>query len=111
MDTLICENPEKGADNSQKVYAKIAEFGDGYTQRAYSGINAIKQVRSLTWTLSTEKAQELYEFLKIREQVVAFRYTYPGDIERSYVCSDLKYQDKDPAPSTVSATFTEVFDI
>lgn len=111
MDTLICEAPDRSVDLSQVISAKVAQFGDGYSQRAFAGINPIRQAYSLSWTLETTLAKQIYNFLRPKEQVVAFLYTYPGDIERSYICSDLKYQDNQPAPSVVSATFTEVFDI
>lgn len=64
---------------------RIAEFGDGYAQRAPDGINSKRMVVSLRFdSVRDGRAAEVVEFLKARGATEPFLFTPPAPHDEEY---------------------------
>lgn len=99
--------------NKPKVRVLQADFGDGYSQRAADGINSIGNVVALSWpVLSLTMSDMIEDFLRARKGVEAFLWTQPGkSVARKWICQDWQVDDVAFGRRSVTATFTEVFDL
>lgn len=100
-----------GYDEEPRV--KVAQFGDGYEQRAPDGINALAR----NWTLTFEpmtKAQRniLRDFCRARKGSEPFYWDTPDDDE-TVVVKATKWSIRRMSGDnwSVVVTFKEVFDV
>ena len=96
---------------SPKIY--LAEYGDGYEQRAAAGINTRRLEASVSWDgLTHSHANIILQFFEARGAHEPFTYTLlPDTVNRRWVCSSFGRAEIDSHGSTVSASWREVFDI
>lgn len=80
--------PDFGFTKNVRPRVLIAEFGDGYRERAADGINTLPESFSLKWTnIVTADATLLEDFFKARAGVEAFKWTPPDEgSEKVYTC-------------------------
>jgi phage-related protein len=101
------------ASRKMKPRVKIAQFGDGYSQRAPDGINAMAEVWSLTWdSLTKSEADAIETFLTARGGVEAFYWQSPRDSNaaKKWVCSEWDRPVINSLFDTITTTFTRVYD-
>lgn len=91
---------------------KIAQFGDGYEQRAVDGINARPRTFSLSWpALDATDKDTARNFLVARNGWEAFNWTPPGEGSSIKVkCPRWTVQRRSGPWWYISVTFIEVFD-
>lgn len=71
--------PSPGTMRKPEVKLLKATFGDGYTQAARDGLNAIQQVYELRWDVLTRgQADAIETFLEARAGTTPFLYQHPG---------------------------------
>ena len=88
----------------------IAQFGDGYTQRADSGINNTKDTWTLTWTVLTEaQSNYIYAFM-VAHRVAAFTYSDLDSGLFKYRCTAIS-KTFDVLFFKVDATIEQVYDM
>ena len=90
-----------------------AEFGDGYSQRAGDGLNAVFVKAELEWAgLTTAEADTVETFFQDRGGYEAFDYTLPREsTARKFICRDWRRQAVGPGHDTITTNFEEVFDL
>jgi phage-related protein len=104
--------PSVGSGQTFKAKVLVAEFGDGYSQRAADGINNVRQTRSLVWdNLKLADAEAISIFLAARKGAESFLWAANGDIARRWICSSWERISASNVTDKVTATFTEVFDL
>ena len=114
-DTLSRTNPapDVGVMRSHKPNLKIAEFGDGYSQRTAFGIQQTKLEVSLNYSnvITAEKAA-LESFVNAHASGQAFFFTMPDEVEaRKFYFTDWKYVYVKAGIFNVSLSMVECFDI
>lgn len=91
-----------------------ATFGDGYTQRAGDGLNALRRAVPAQWrAMPRDKLDAIVGFLEDRRGFEAFEWTIPGEsTPRLFICKGWTVAAAgSPRFFTLSATFEQVFDI
>lgn len=91
----------------------VAQFGDGYVQRASDGINATLISVELTFNnLTKSEAQDISDFFETRLGTTSFTYTLPDeDSARTFICEQWDVQPKTADLANLTATFREVPDL
>jgi phage-related protein len=91
----------------------LAEFGDGFAQRAQDGINSNPLRRQFSWsTLTKEEADYIDGFLTEARGVNSFYYQLLDETQpRLYVCPEWEVETVAFDIYNITATFVEVFDI
>lgn len=101
-------------DSEKSVKPKVirADFGDGYSQRAGDGLNAIRKNYKFMWdALTNAEATELEEFFEAKAGYIAFWYTPPLESTAlPFICTEWN-KTYGEATYKVSATFERVYDI
>ena len=102
-----------GSSREHKPKVLMAEFGDGYSQRAADGTNNDPAMREFTWTnLSEEESDAIDGFFKARNGWQSFFYDHQNrGNPLVYVCTGWKVVDADYNVYTVSASFRQVYDL
>lgn len=115
MDTFSpAIQPSLSGTNKQTTAAvNIAQFGDGYSQRARDGINSISRKLNLSWeNLAFDQASDLDDFFSSHGGDEAFLYQIAGDtVQRMWTCASWQNGYEGGASGSYSATLQEVFDI
>jgi phage-related protein len=117
MSTPITFVPPVGPSQSTtqsrtpKIY--LAEYGDGYEQRAAAGINTRRLSASVVWDgLVHTDANQIVSFFEARAGFEPFLYMLlPDTVTRRWVCSTIARSEIGPLGSSLSAEWREVFDI
>ena len=111
--TLPAVNPDVGAPIRDEPNLAVAEFGDGYTQRAAKGLNHVRRKVSLSWTsISAADKDALVDFFRSTNGVDPFYWTAPGEPARLWRASQWSHHVvAGDAVWNVSATLEEVFDL
>lgn len=106
-------DPDWGIERAYKPRVLKAEFGDGYAQRAGDGINNNPVVINATWThASTAEKDYIVDFFAARKGYESFFYTYADEASaKAYVCEEWSYTHNDAGGYTITATFTQVYDV
>ena len=80
-DTLPANpSPDNGITRERKPNVKVAQFGDGYSQRNSFGKNQIAMDLTLTWTnISAAEKTILENFFNAHARGQAFFYTMPDE--------------------------------
>lgn len=104
---------DPGAKRSNKPKVLVAEFGDGFSQRARDGINHNPWSRSFSWTnLTKEEKDYIDQFFEDRGGVESFYYQKHDEAApRVYICTDWDVVDVAYDIYTVSANFKQVYDV
>ena len=105
--------PSLGTEIAPKLKLLQAEFGDGYRQRAQDGLNARALTYALSWDMAAaSEAAEIIRFFEDCGGVKAFVYTPPGETrQRRFVCQKWARKRIHHSFHSVTAEFTEVFDL
>lgn len=105
--------PTAGATVAVRPRVRVAQFGDGYSQRTRDGLNAQPQQWSIEWSpVSQTDAETIVEFFAARGGVEAFRFTPPGQtVQRVFICPSWTITYRGAQLADVSASFVEVFDL
>lgn len=104
---------DPGGERNHKPKVLMAQFGDGYSQRAADGLNNDPRVRQMSWTnLTGAEKTSIYDFFKARNGVQAFYYQEWDEASpKVFICTEWKVIDVAYNTYTVNATFQEVFDL
>lgn len=102
-----------GTSQKTKANLHVANFGDGYTQRAVAGINNIRRTFPLKWaTLTKADMQTITDFLEVKAGAIAFRFVPPTEsVEVVVTCNEWTETPDQFESFGISATFTEEFDL
>jgi len=106
--------PSHNAPLETKPRILTAEFGDGYSQRAGDGLNAIKRMAQLEFAnISNADASTIVSFLETQAGYQAFTYTVPGDsTARKWIAREgWSRVPTGPSTSTVTVKIEQVFDL
>ncbi|BAS00608.1 phage minor tail protein  len=93
-----------------------ASFGDGYSQRAPSGLNSVATSINVRWPpMTIGQAQTIDAFLTSKKGVTPFWWTAPGDTAaRKWTCGTWTVSPHNVALGIIgemTAIFREVFDL
>lgn len=104
-------NPDAPITEETLPRIRVAEFGDGYTQRSADGLNHLPRKLTLKWTrISWLDAESIVSFLRDRGATESFDYKPPGfSSSIKFICPNWKREILDTGAS-IHATFVEVFD-
>lgn len=104
--------PDFGAQANYKPRVRIAQFGDGYEQRAAEGINARAQSWNLQFNNRTNtEAGNILTFLEARNAVEAFDWTPPNESTAiKVVCREWTKTIARSNLNSITATFQQVFE-
>tara|TARA_Y100000401_G_C8204367_1_gene165201 strand:+ start:68 stop:412 length:345 start_codon:yes stop_codon:yes gene_type:complete len=102
--------PDFGVRKISKPNIRIAQFGDGYSQRSTFGINQNLKVYNLSFTNITEtESDEIEDFLDARAGVESFTFTPPNESSSSkFICRDWNKENPFAGRATITATFEQV---
>lgn len=104
--------PSIGFTKNTKPSINIAKFGDGYSQRAVSGINNMPGTWRLTFKdQPLDVVSAIEAFLIARGGTEAFYWTPTGDTQVTVICPegwDIEYTS--PISKTLTTTFNQVYD-
>ena len=111
MATFPDFDPAPGMTKQSAPKVRIVEFGSGYQQRAFFGIQQNPKVYSLTFRVSESESDTIEAFLDARGGVEHFRYTAPGESgPKNFICREwtktIPFVDR----AEISATFVQVFE-
>ena len=109
----FAQAPSLGSNFEAEPRVLLAQFGDGYNQRAADGINNVLHKGNVTWeNLTRDEAATLISFLRERAGWKPITWTMPGDNEaRKWVATRWTRTYVDANLDTVAATFSEVVDL
>jgi phage-related protein len=103
-----------GTTRTTNAAVNIAQFGDGYSQRAKDGLNAVSRQVALQWSrLTQEEAADLDSFFESKGGSEAFLYQIPGDsVQRAWITSGPWRNGYEYGTAgSFSVTLQEVFDL
>lgn len=91
----------------------VAQFGDGYSQRAGDGLNAIGSTVTLNWVnLTKVQADAIEAFFAARGGYEAFLYAVPClTDERKWIAQSWSRTKRLSNRQSITATFEQVFDL
>jgi phage-related protein len=100
--------PDYGAQLSDRPRVLLAQFGDGYAQRALDGINAAPEEWSLTFSARTPAERDtILAFLEARNGVEPFTWTSPRGTVGKWVCPEWTFSPINAAVNTITARFVQ----
>jgi len=104
--------PSRGFSNPIKPRVKIAQFGDGYSQRIADGINNITKEWNLVFgSRDLNEVDLILEFLETQKGVTAFLWTPPGEYTaQAVICQDWSRTYESHISATVQAKFVKVYE-
>jgi phage-related protein len=103
--------PDQGAAMRPKLAVNEAVFGDGYSQRVADGINNVKQIWDLAFTLRPRTQIDAIDtFLSSHKGVSSFDWETPkGDMLR-FICKTYSTSYNHDHNCSATATFEQVFE-
>ena len=108
--TTFSWDPAPDAEVAVAPRVLMAEFGDGYQQRAVDGINATRQIWSLTFSRNDEDADDIVAFLATAGGSTSFDWTPPkASNSIKVICRNWRRRDY-MGGALVQATFEQVFE-
>lgn len=103
--------PDYSSQEERKPRVRKIQFGDGYSQRSSDGINTGPSVWSVAFANRADgEASAIKAFLAAREGREAFDWTPPGGSAGKYLCETWRSSPVNFGATTISATFSEVFE-
>lgn len=106
--------PTSGTTRSTNAAVNVAQFGDGYSQRAKDGLNSVSRQVTLQWVkLTFDEAADIESFFESRGGSEAFLYQIPGDsVQRAWITSGPWRNGYEyGVAGSFSVTLQEVFDL
>lgn len=97
------------ASHTAQHRVKIANFGDGYTQRAGDGLNTKTTSWDLSCTGPLNLIHQVQAFLDAHGGYKAFAWNPPGQPQALFTCETYKVQSKGAEIFTMSFTFEQTF--
>lgn len=112
MATFPDISPDFGISKKAEPTVRIAQFGDGYSQRTVFGINNDKKVWDLRWDLrNVTDTNSIEDFLEARGGAESFDWSPPDDTETyKWVCTSWTKTMPYANLFNISATFEQVFE-
>lgn len=109
----VAQNPTLGSSVEAEPRILLAQFGDGYNQRAADGINNVLHRAALSWEILTrEEATTLMSFFRERAGWKPIAWQMPGDNEvRKWIAVKWNRTYVDANLDSVTAQFSEVVDL
>jgi phage-related protein len=100
-----------GSEISSQARVLKAQFGNGYTQRAGDGQNAVSASYAVSFqNLTRPEAKVLLDFFNLQAGYKSFRYRVSGEsVDRLWTCEQWSREHVSPMLDTVKATFVETF--
>ena len=100
------------ADHTKSVEPKVrsAQFGDGYEQRMRPGINTTPDTWKLNFTMNTQDASAIDEFLEEHAGAKAFMWKTPFGKTAKYKCESWDLRRVNGAICTISCEFKRVYE-
>ncbi len=112
LDALNIRAPLISSRRRDDARTLDAPLGDGHHQGSPDGINSIRRIWSLNWTLDATDRDALLAFLRARQGVEPFLWTEPGAASQSkWVARKWSPGESRNARFAFSATFEESFAI
>jgi phage-related protein len=115
LTTFPAIDPSVGTSKKTNYNIKIAQFGDGFSQRSARGINNVVDVWSLTFTnVNNTDADTLEAFVVARGGTEAFLWTPPFEAtEKQWTITPGSFQRTPNIvnSSTVTMELVENFDL
>jgi len=113
MDTFSPPVSPTSLPKSVKARVLETKFGDGYSQRAADGLNSIEEERPLAWeNIDDADADYIETFLIAHGGYISFLWMPPKEgIAKAYVCKSWSRTPKSGEMSSMSATFTQSFEL
>lgn len=102
--------PDSDSSSDTKPNTKVSKFGDGYEQRASTGLNSNPAKWSLKFTRTREDAKNILAFLRQHGAVKAFLWITPLQEEGVYVCRGWKTTQLKNGIIEISVEFEQVFE-
>jgi len=88
---------------------KTTQLGNGYVQTSQDGLNAVKDVWSISMFNDWSKVGPVYTFLRATGGSKSFLWTTPLGDQIQVKVSDLKADSQGGTAWTLTATFTQSF--
>lgn len=106
-------HPDFGMGRKYKPKVLMAQFGDGYAQRAADGTNNNPVALSATWTNLTRAERDyIVNFFDTCNGVASFRYAYVDEPQpKVYICPEWDDVLNDAGGYTVTASLQQVYDL
>ena len=107
------QQPSVGSSKRREFSIHEAEFGNGYTAPAASGLNHVRKVLELSWdVLTPAEASQINAFLSAHGGVKPFLYLAPGETTPlKFTCNDWTETHSHIGFMTVSAKFRQSFNL
>lgn len=111
MATFPSITPTYGASKSSAPKVRIAQFGDGYSQRTTFGLNQNPKTWQLSWEVSETDADTIEAFLDARGGAEKFQWTPLAEsTEYNWICTEWSKSIPYLNRATITATFEQVFE-
>lgn len=101
-----CVSPNMTVNEEQRL--RVAQFGDGYEQRAPDGINTKLRTFSVSLTRKTNDIFDIINFLRDRGSLEEFIWTIPDEEEIVLVRCTRWSRTLINNATTINATFKEI---
>ncbi len=106
-------SPDTGVTRDMKPNVKVAQFGDGYSQRSSFGQNQIAITVQLSYTFLTSAEKAILEaFVNNHARGEMFFYTLPDEVEaRKWFFTNWSFTYVKYGIFNVTLSLSECFDI
>lgn len=96
----------------RKTYRRLENsFGDGYEQLVQDGLNNVSEVWDNVWNNISDEAGDVIEDYLDQFAGTTFQWTTPKGITKYFSCKDFTRTFVGYKTCSISATFTESFNI
>lgn len=104
---------DDGPSGNNKFRRKVARFGEGYEQRVGDGLNNINRDWNVTVRSDWATLDAIGTFLEAHADGTPFYWTPPGAtaVQRLWTCDGYTFSPRSGTNGTLSAAFTECFDL
>lgn len=104
--------PDQGVSTETSAKVRRAQFGDGYAQRAPDGLNSVREVWSVQFTLRTKaEINAIDDFLRAAKGSTAFDWVTPKGGSGRYTCETWTPAYVHDGDCSLTATFQQEFDL
>ena len=101
-------SPEYGATVECTPRVSKVSFGDGYESRWRDGLNTALNVWNATFKDTPDNINAMYDWLKEKEGVDAFKWTAPDGNTGAFVCDSVSRAFHSIGWNTITVTFRQV---
>jgi len=115
LDGTTMAAPDKNLTKKGEFATIMAQFGDGYIQRAPKGINSLKETHDIAFVNRSEtEIQAIMDFFEDKKGVTAFDFTYPsagGEVTIKVICETYNTVFISDDVYSCNATFKRVYEL